>query len=927
MNAYRLLFTILGLVLGLSNLDAQVTFENAFPNLNFSFPVEIQNSGVPGDDRLFVVEQEGIIRVFENDPTVTSSTVFLDIQSQVLFEVTSEIGLLGLAFHPDYATNGYFYVFYTTLHTSGNIQINVSRFSRSSSDINQADPLSECVILTEVKNQINDNHNGGRITFGPDGYLYISIGDGGGQGDPEKNGQNTSNLFGSIARIDINTNCPTVPYAIPADNPLVGSSGRDEIFAWGVRNTWKMSFDPNTNRLWGGDVGQDDRCEINLLENGGNYGWNRFEGTTVEDITTPDPGNTVFPVYEYDYEADDRSVTAGYVYRGSAITSTNPSIFGQLIFGDFVSGRVWALAYDPSTGTASRTELFDYNGFISSFGEDIDGEIYFANYFNGDLLKLVDGQTPPSATPVNGVGTWCTSSSGTNGTILALAEDAAGNIYAGGDFTTAGNVTANHIARWNGTNWNSLGTGSNGRINALAFDSNGHLYAGGAFTQIGGVSANNIAQWNGSNWSALGSGTNGPVAVLAIDSNDQLYVAGAFETVNGSTSANNVAIWNGNTWSALSDGNTGLNGTNNEIRGMAIDENDVLYVGGNFGLAGGVTVDNIAQWNGTNWSGLGSGTTGFVQVITAATNYIYAGGIFPQAGGVDVNRIARYNRNTQVWEPINNGLNGSVYAIELNSGQLYAGGAFLSASNSNNNNILVNGIARQSTGNWEALGVLTDVGVENAVRALLFSNNTLYVGGTFSYAGPASNIVNNFTCWQEIFLPVELIHFTAEERVSGNFLQWEVANEIAIDRYLISRSTNGFQFQELQEVKANNAGLYDYLDANITQQGTYYYQLEMFDVDGSISGREVVSVVIDQERSIIITPNPASDFIRIETNGQTVERPFYIVNSAGMHLLSGILQAEEQQTINTAQWSNGTYFLAVLQDDQSYEYIQFVVSR
>ncbi|MEM6699226.1 MAG: PQQ-dependent sugar dehydrogenase, partial [Bacteroidota bacterium] len=616
-------------------------------------------------------------------------------------------------------------------------------------NMNQADPNSECNVLTEVKNQENDNHNGGKITFGPDGYLYISIGDGGGQGDPEKNAQNTSNLFGAISRIDINTNCPSVPYAIPNDNPLVGSAGRDEIYAWGIRNTWKMSFDPNTNRLWGGDVGQEDRCEINLIQNGGNYGWNRFEGNLLEDVTTPDPGNAIFPVFDYDYEQDDRSITGGYVYRGAEIISTNPSIQGQYIFGDYNSGRVWALDYDPSTGTATRTQLFNYDGFIASFGLDINGEIYFTNYSTGVILKLVDGETPPSASPVNGVGTWCNLSTGTDGTIYSLAADANGNIYAGGDFTNAGGVVVNNIASWNGTNWSGLSTGANGRVNALVFDSNGNLYAGGAFTQIGGVSANNIARWNGTSWSALGSGTNGPVAALVVDSNNQLYVGGAFETVDGSISANNVARWSGSSWSNLTDTNTGINGTNNEIRSIEVDENNVLYVGGNFGRAGGVAVNSIAQWNGTVWSGLGTGATGFVEAITASPNYIYAGGIFPQAGGVSVNRIARYNRSSQTWESINNGLNGRVNTITLNNNYLYAGGSFASASNSSSNNIVVNGITRRNNGDWEALGEGTNVGVENVVRDLLFVNNTLYVAGTFSYAGATSNSANNFSCWNE----------------------------------------------------------------------------------------------------------------------------------------------------------------------------------
>ena len=749
---------IISLLISFSaSIFAQITFENAFSNLTFRFPVEIQNTGVPGDDRLFVVEQEGRIKVFDNDANVMGSSTFLNITNEVDYDPGQEKGLLGLAFHPDYEQNGYFYVYLTDIE-SGLVEIVIKRFQVSSQNPNAADPASACQVIAFVKNQNNSNHNGGKITFGPDGYLYASVGDGGGGGDPQNNAQNTGNLFGAILRLDVDTNCPG--YAIPPDNPFVGVSGADEIYAWGIRNTWKMNFDFATNLLWAGDVGQNQFEEVNLIEKGGNYGWKRYEGNNTFSSSTPDPPNSIFPIHTYNHNQGDESITGGHVYRGSQISSTNPDIFGKYVFADYISGRVWMLDYDPATGSVNRTLLFNaenQNGgsvFVSTFGEDINQELYFAGYgSNGAIYKLKDGFSSPTGNAVNGVGFWCNPASfGTDGTINAMISDDNGNVYIGGTFNTAGNISAQNIARWNGSNWTTLGTGANGTINALALTSNGDLYAGGNFTEIGGVSANNIARWNGSTWQALNNGANGPVLAMAADANGGLYIAGTFEQVNG-IPANNIAFYNNNTWSVLTDSGTGIVGTGNEIRSIAIDENNVVYIGGNFASAGGRAASRIATWNGNIWGTLGAGTSGFVQAIQITPDYIYAGGNFALAGGNTVNRIARWNRNTNQWQKIENGLSNNVNALTYQNGYLYVAGSFKTALNdAPQQNIIVNGLTRWSTSQgWEALGTGTNVGVNNLLNTLAFENTELYVGGVFNIAG--DEIVSNFTCWQDNIIP------------------------------------------------------------------------------------------------------------------------------------------------------------------------------
>jgi len=305
------------------------------------------------DDRLFVVEQPGRIRSVQGGRLLDRP--FLDISSRVSFG--GERGLLGLAFHPDYRTNGRFFVNYTRRPDGATV---VAEY-RVSADPNVAAP-AETVLL--VVPQPYPNHNGGMVEFGPDGFLYIGLGDGGAGGDPGNRAQNTFELLGKILRIDVDRGAP---YGIPPDNPFAAGGGRPEIFAWGLRNPWRFSFDRGSGALWVGDVGQNSWEEVDLVRRGGNYGWRIMEGAHCFD---PRSGCRTAglepPVAEYRNGGGRCSVIGGYVYRGSRV----PSLAGTYIYGDYCSGEIFGLA------TGAQRVLLATNLWISSFGEDRAGELY-----------------------------------------------------------------------------------------------------------------------------------------------------------------------------------------------------------------------------------------------------------------------------------------------------------------------------------------------------------------------------------------------------------------------------------------------------------------------------------------------------------------------------------------------------------------------
>ena len=353
----------------------EITIENAFPNLTFSRPLDFQ-SPADGTNRIFVVEQGGMIQVFDNQASISTSSIFLDISNNTASG--GELGLLGLAFHPDYETNGLFYVYYTP---SSSLAV-VSSFQASVIGSNTADTSSERILLRIP--QPFTNHNGGQLAFGEEGFLYIASGDGGAGGDPQGNAQNRNNLLGKILRIDVNSTENGLEYAIPVDNPFLNQGDtRGEIYAYGLRNPWRMSFDTQTGNLWAGDVGQGSIEEIDLITLGSNYGWNLFEGTECFSGDCDSAGLTP-PVFEYNHDAGDQSITGGYVYRGEALQS----LAGNYIYGDFASGRIWAFNVDTNESPDNRL-LVESGLNISSFGTDANNELYVCG-FNGGIYKLVE---------------------------------------------------------------------------------------------------------------------------------------------------------------------------------------------------------------------------------------------------------------------------------------------------------------------------------------------------------------------------------------------------------------------------------------------------------------------------------------------------------------------------------------------------------
>ena len=335
------------------------------------------------DGSFLIAEQRGYITRFIDDDGEVEQFGVLDLTESTSFG--GEQGLLSIALHPEFESDPFLFVYYSPRGT------NTSRLSRFRIVQGMSVPATELVII-EIP-QPYSNHNGGAIRFGPDGMLYLGIGDGGSANDPQRNGQNRATLLGTIIRIDVNDIDTATPYRVPTDNPFLGiAEVRPEIWAYGMRNPWRMAFDPESGQLWAGDVGQNQVEEIIIVEAGDNHGWNVFEGDACfrGDEACEDLNDAVPPVATYGHD-EGCSVTGGVVYRGKAL----PFMDGVYIFGDYCSGTIWGLWPDDSSETGwTRDVLLEVDEPIASFGVDNDGEVYVLT-FNGPILKLVpENQTP-----------------------------------------------------------------------------------------------------------------------------------------------------------------------------------------------------------------------------------------------------------------------------------------------------------------------------------------------------------------------------------------------------------------------------------------------------------------------------------------------------------------------------------------------------
>ncbi len=379
-----LFFPTLGaLAQEIKDTPLEVGAVRAFPKLRLRRPVVFTNAN-DGTNRIFTATQQGVIQFFANDDAVTEEGVktFLDIESQTVYKDNeNEEGLLGLAFHPKYKENGQFFVYYNT--TDAEHTCVVSRFKVSKDDPNKADPASEEELLRIP--QPFWNHNGGTLVFGPDGMLYIGLGDGGKADDPFGNGQNLKTWLGSILRIDVDHHDAGKKYAVPKDNPFVATKdAQPEIYAYGFRNIWRMSFDRETGAFWAADVGQNLWEEIDIVVKGGNYGWNLREAKHKFGPKGAEPrADLIEPVWEYHHDIG-KSITGGYVYRGKQV----PALVGCYLYGDYVTNKLWALKYDmKEKKVVANYSLVDSKTPVFTFGEDEAGEVYYTDVF-GQIFRF-----------------------------------------------------------------------------------------------------------------------------------------------------------------------------------------------------------------------------------------------------------------------------------------------------------------------------------------------------------------------------------------------------------------------------------------------------------------------------------------------------------------------------------------------------------
>jgi glucose/arabinose dehydrogenase len=596
-----------------------------------SSPVFVTNAR-DGSGRLFIVEQGGSIKVAQ--PGAATATEFLNISSKII--AGGERGLLGLAFHPQYSQNRRFFVYYTR---AGDGAIQIAEYQVSASNPNVAE-TAEKVIIT-IPHPTFANHNGGTIAFGADGYLYAAPGDGGGANDPANNAQNLDVLLGKMLRIDINVPVgSTANYVIPPNNPFAGATaGADEIYAYGLRNPYRFSFDRATNQLWTADVGQGAREEVDIITRGGNYGWRVMEGTICTPGVNPNcmpPAGHIPPIFEYSSAAGSGgrcSITGGYVYRGARGALPN----GAYVYGDYCSGEIFLW------NSNQQTVLLDTDRFISSFGEGEDGEIYVVGLSNGTVDRIEragsmlnkasadfdgDGKTDMSVfRPSNGVW-YLTDSSNSAFRFRQFGLD--GDIPAPEDFD-GDNITDIAVFRPSNGTWYLLRSSDNS-FASVQFGANGDIPAAADFDGDAKADFTVFRPSNGV-WYRLNSGSNNSFFAVQFGGNGDIPVQSDYD---GDGRAD-LSVWrpsNGvwyrfnstnNAFSAIGFGANGdvptpgdFDGDNRTDQAVFRPSNGVWYLQQSsngfqavqFGLNGDVPIvgdydgdgrEDIAVWRAGNW--------------------------------------------------------------------------------------------------------------------------------------------------------------------------------------------------------------------------------------------------------------------------------------------------------------------------------------
>lgn len=502
-----------------------------------------------------------------------------------------------------------------------------------------------------------------------------------------------------------------------------------------------------------------------------------------------------------------------------------------------------------------------------------------------------------------GMGDWVNASTVYNGSLIV-----------GGRFTNAGGVSANYIAKWNGTSWSALGTGMDGWVNALTVY-NGELIAGGSFTTAGGVVVNNIARWDGTTWTDVSGGTNSIVAALTVY-NNKLIVGGYFTDAEG-VPVNYIGAWDNNGWTTLG---SGMGGGQRQVMALTVHGTD-LIAAGFFTSAGGVAANHIAKWNGTTWSPVGSGINWIVYSLANYGTALIAGGLFDACGSVAASSIASWNGTA--WSPLGSGIGATiagsykyVFALEVYHGSLYAGGMYLTAGG-----LTANGIAKWNGSSWSDLNGGVWYGGSNAygVNTLKVYNNQLYAGGLFTSAGTVG--VAHIARWSEQTLPVQLTAFTGRKESLVNVLNWETATEQSCDHFIIQRSRNGNGFEQAGNVKAqgNSSQLnrYEWRD-NIPYSKTIYRSASV-DKDGQMQYSKTIE--IDRlTKDFTVYPTIFTNYIQLNGPEGLHKLNLQIRDFAGKLIAAKSVSIDGSGTINLSALLPGWYFLTFENEQSKYSF-------